>query len=68
MRFSAKATMLVVAYAFYRNDEGSPDYSNIGEQFKYGGGGTVQGKTGSATFTDREDMELQILLIGENII
>ncbi|MBE6350806.1 MAG: hypothetical protein E7062_08695, partial [Spirochaetaceae bacterium] len=50
----AKATMLVVAYAFYRNDEGSPDYSNIGEQFKYGGGGTVQGKTGSATFTDRE--------------
>ena len=46
----AKATMLAVAYAFYINDGGLSDYSNINNQFKYGGAGNSTG----TTFTNRE--------------
>lgn len=49
----AKATMLAISYAFYINDGGNSDYSNIGKQFKYGGEGTVVGEIGSATFSAR---------------
>ena len=49
----AKATMLAISYAFYINDGGNSDYSNIGNQFKYGGEGTVVGGNGSATFSSR---------------
>ena len=49
----AKATMLAISYAFYINDGGNSDYSNINNQFKYGGEGTVVGGKGSATFSSR---------------
>lgn len=48
----AKATMLALSYAFYRNDGGKEDYSNISSQFKYGKEGSVSGVTGTANFTD----------------
>ena len=46
----AKATMLTIAYSFYINDGGLADYSNIDNQFLYGGSGNISG----SQFTDRE--------------
>ena len=58
----AKATMLAVAYAFYINDGGLPDYTNIDTQFKYRGAGNSTG----TTFTNRERYEfLEVSMWGK---
>ncbi len=49
----AKMALFVFAYGFYLNDGGDASYSNIADQFKYGGEGTQYGESGSAGFTAR---------------
>lgn len=49
----AKAAMLNFTYAFYLNDGGAKDLSNIDKQLKYGGEGTVVGAIGNASFSAR---------------
>lgn len=49
----AKSAMMAFAYAFYINDGGAIDFSNISSQFKYGGAHTISGESGSATFSER---------------
>ncbi|MCR5437251.1 MAG: hypothetical protein K6E97_09345 [Treponema sp.] len=49
----ARSVMLEFAYAFYINDGGNPNYSNITNRFKYGGGNTIGGYTGSVIFEAR---------------
>lgn len=42
----AKAAMLVLSYAFYKNEGGGDDYSNVSTNTKYGEAGTVSSATG----------------------
>ena len=49
----ARSVMLEFAYAFYINDGGNPNYSNITNRFKYGGGNTIGGYSGSVIFEAR---------------
>ena len=46
----AKATMLAISYAFYLNDGGKEDYSNVNNQFKYGDRHTLKAGNGEAIF------------------
>ena len=49
----AKATMLAISYAFYINDGGNSDYSNIENRFKYGDKDIqINGNTGYASFKE----------------
>lgn len=48
-----KATMLNIAYAFYLENGGSKDLSNIQNSFKYKGNVTINGDQGKATFGSR---------------
>ena len=51
----ARAAMGVIAYAFYINDGGSADYSNVGNQLKYGDAGTqTSANGGTVSFFDGE--------------
>ena len=49
--------MLAISYAFYLNDGGLINYSNINNKFWYGGDGktgkTIVGNNGYATFSDK---------------
>ncbi len=53
-----KAAMLAISYAFYRNDGGDEDYSNIDTKFWYGRDGktgqTIIGKEGNVSFSMKE--------------
>lgn len=57
----AKSAMLALSYAFYLNDGGKEDLSNVldgdsNKQFKYGGGHTFNSANGgSVTFDNREE-------------
>lgn len=52
-----KSAMLAISYAFYLNDGGLINYSNINNKFWYGGDGktgkTIVGNNGYATFSDK---------------
>lgn len=51
----ARAAMLTLTYAFYINDGGNTDYSNVSTVFKYKGAGTLTTPNGgSALFKERE--------------
>ena len=50
----ARAAMLVLSYGFYLHDGGLANYSNATSQFKYTDAGTVNGQTGTMTFTKGE--------------
>ncbi len=51
----AKCAMLAFTYAFYINDDGKADYSNAGNQFKYGGERKIDsGNGGWVSFNKRE--------------
>lgn len=51
----ARAAMLALSYAFYLHDGGKADYSNVGNQFKYPGVGTITSDNGgSVVFAKKE--------------